>query len=122
MPDLVTGASGFVGFHVARALRAEGRDVRLLLRPGSNRRWLEGLGAGIVDGDLRDAASIRAAVRGCSRVFHVAAVYAFSPRNRAEMYRANVDGTRHVLEACLDEGVGKVVYTSSVGALATGPE
>src|SRR5262249_7985081 len=96
--------------------------VRLLLRTGSDRRWIGDLGAAIVEGDLRDRRAVRAAVSGCRRVFHVAAVYALSSRNRDAMYRSNVDGTRNVLEACLDEGVERVVFTSSVGALATGTQ
>ena len=114
---LVTGASGFVGANVARLLVERGEDVRALVRPTSDRGNVDGLPVEIAVGDLRDADSVRAAVRGCRRVYHVAADYRFWARDPRELYRSNVDGTRNVMEACLAEGVERVVYTSTVGTI-----
>lgn len=116
-PVLVTGASGFVGAHVARALIARGDRLRLLLRPTSDRRALEGLTYEAAEGDLRDPASLRRAVDGCRTVYHVAADYRLWAKNPAELYASNVDGTRHLLRACADAGVEKIVYTSTVGTI-----
>ncbi len=114
---LVTGASGFVGGHVARALAARGDALRLLLRPTSDRRGVAGLGFQEAVGDLRDPASLERAVAGCSVVYHVAADYRLWSKNPAELERSNVDGTRNLLAACEQAGVEKVVYTSTVGAI-----
>ena len=114
---LVTGATGFVGANVARLLLERGEDVRVLARAGSPRANIEGLPVEIVEGDLRDPEAVRRAVRGCGRVFHVAADYRFWARDPRELYRSNVDGTRNVMEACLAEGVGRVVHTSTVGTI-----
>jgi dihydroflavonol-4-reductase len=114
---LVTGATGFIGAHVARLLVARGADVRVLVRPTSSRDNVAGLPVEIAEGDLRDAASVRRAVQGCRRVFHVAADYRFWAADPQELYRSNVDGTVNVLEACLAEGVERVVYTSTVGTI-----
>jgi dihydroflavonol-4-reductase len=114
---LVTGATGFVGANVARELLREGATVRVLARPGGDRRAIEGLKLDVYDGDLVDAASVRRAVQGVRMVFHVAADYRLWVRNPEEIYRANVEGTRAVLQAAADCGVARVVYTSSVGAL-----
>jgi dihydroflavonol-4-reductase len=114
---LVTGGTGFVGANVVRELLRDGRDVRVLARPGGDRRALDGLTVEIVEGDLLDAASLRRAVQGAGTVFHVAADYRLWARDPGALYRANVDGTRALLDACGDAGVGRVVYTSSVGAL-----
>jgi dihydroflavonol-4-reductase len=116
-PVLVTGASGFVGSAVARALLAAGRAVRVLLRPASERRNIEELPVEIRTGSLEDGASLRAAVAGCGALFHVAADYRLWVRDPAAMYRANVDGTRALMEAALAEGVERIVYTSSVAVL-----
>ena len=118
-PALVTGASGFVGSAVVRALLAEGRPVRVLVRPRSDRRNLEGLDVETAPGDLRDAAAVGAAVGGCGSVFHVAADYRLwtrDPRGRA-LYESNVDGTMNVMRACAAAGVRRAVYTSSVATL-----
>ncbi|HLJ56343.1 MAG TPA: hopanoid-associated sugar epimerase [Chthonomonadaceae bacterium] len=117
---LITGATGFVGCHVARRLAAEGSQIRILARPGSRRGNLADLPAGrteIVEGDLTDRSSLRAALDGCARLYHVAADYRLWSRDPRELYRANVDGTRDLLQAAVDAGVRSVVYTSTVGAL-----
>src|SRR5271169_1419343 len=113
----VTGATGFLGSHVARVLADQGAGLRLLVRPTSNLRNLEGLKAETATGDLRDAASLEKAMAGCDTVFHVAADYRLWVRDPAEMYRSNVDGTRAILEAARKNGVQRVVYTSSVATM-----
>ncbi|HEX8910588.1 MAG TPA: hopanoid-associated sugar epimerase [Anaeromyxobacteraceae bacterium] len=114
---LVTGATGFVGANVARLLVERGEDVRVLVRPTSDRGNVAGLPVEVAVGDLRDADSVRSAVRGCARVFHVAADYRFWARDPRELYQSNVEGTVHVMDACLAEGVERVVYTSTVGTI-----
>jgi dihydroflavonol-4-reductase len=116
-PVLVTGASGFVGSAVARALLAEGRHVRVLLRPESDRRNVAGLDVEVRLGSLEDGASLTAALAGCGALYHVAADYRLWVRDPARMYAANVDGTRHLMTAALAAGVERVVYTSSVATL-----
>jgi dihydroflavonol-4-reductase len=118
---LVTGASGFVGAAVVRALLAEGRRVRVLVRPTSPRTNFQDLDVEVATGDLLDPASIDRAVAGSAAVMHVAADYRLWVRDPKELYRANVDGTRAVLEAALRHGVGRVVYTSSVATLKPQP-
>lgn len=113
-PVLVTGASGFLGWHVARVLEERGYRVRALIRPGSR---ITGLDAEIVTGDLRDAGSVEQAVAGCGLLFHVAADYRLWARRPAELYQSNVEGTRNLLEAALRAGVERVVYTSTVGTI-----
>jgi dihydroflavonol-4-reductase len=113
----VTGATGFLGSHVARLLSDQGADLRLLVRPTSNLKNLEGLKAETATGDLRDAASLERAISGCDVVFHVAADYRLWVRDPNEMYRSNVDGTRALLEAARKNGVRRVVYTSSVATM-----
>jgi dihydroflavonol-4-reductase len=117
MDALVTGGTGFVGANLVRELLADGRTVRVLARKGNDRRALEGCGVEIVEGDLLDAASLRAAVEGVRRVYHVAADYRLWARDPRELYRANVDGTRHILTAAAEAGAERIVYTSTVGAL-----
>jgi dihydroflavonol-4-reductase len=114
---LVTGGTGFVGANLVRELLKDGRSVRVLARPGGDRRALDGLDVEIVDGDLLEPTSLRTAVRGVSTVFHAAADYRLWAPDPSVIYRANVDGTRALLQACAEAGVGRVVYTSSVGAL-----
>lgn len=114
---LVTGATGFLGSHVARALADQGATLRLLVRPTSNLKNLQGLNADTVTGDLRDAASLEKATAGCDTLFHVAADYRLWVRDANEMYRSNVDGTRAILEAARKNRVGRVVYTSSVATI-----
>jgi dihydroflavonol-4-reductase len=113
----VTGATGFLGSHVARVLADQGAELRLLVRPTSNLRNLEGLKAETATGDLRDAASLENAMSGCDTVFHVAADYRLWVRDPAEMYRSNVEGTRAILEAARTNGVRRLVYTSSVATV-----
>src|SRR5437773_4991509 len=117
MDALVTGGTGFVGANLVRELLADGRTVRVLARPGSDRRALEGCRVEIAEGDLLDRDSLRAAVAGARRVYHVAADYRLWARDSRELYRANVEGTRHVLEAAAEAGAERIVYTSTVGAL-----
>lgn len=118
MRVLVTGTSGFVGSAVARRLAADGHDIRVLLRPTSDRRNLEGLSVDIVEGDLSQPETLKPAVQGCDAVFHVAADYRlWVPDGGASMYRANVDGTRDLIRAASDAGVNRFVYTSSVAVL-----
>jgi len=113
----VTGATGFLGSHVARVLAEQGAELRLLVRATSNLRNLEGLKAEIASGDLRDAISLEKAMAGCDTVFHVAADYRLWVRDPNEMYRSNVDGTRAILEAARKNGVRRIVYTSSVATV-----
>jgi len=117
MLAFVTGATGFVGSHVARVLAEQGAELRLLLRAGSNPANIEGLRAERVIGDLRDPASIEKAMAGCEVVFHVAADYRLWVRDPEEMYRSNVEGTKAILEAARKNGVLRVVYTSSVATM-----
>jgi len=117
MLAFVTGATGFLGSDVARALAEQGAELRLLVRPTSDLRNLDGLDVDCVVGDLCDAASIEKALSGCEVVFHVAADYRLWVRDPAEMYRSNVEGTRALLEAARKQGVRRVVYTSSVATM-----
>jgi dihydroflavonol-4-reductase len=113
----ITGATGFLGSHVARVLAEQGAGLRLLVRSTSNLKNLEGLQAETAMGDLRDAASLEKAMSGCEVVFHVAADYRLWVQDPAEMYRSNVEGTRAILEAARKNGVRCVVYTSSVATI-----
>jgi dihydroflavonol-4-reductase len=113
-PALVTGASGFLGWHVARVLLERGFHVRALLRPGSRVTELD---VEPITGDLRDPPSLERAVSGCGLVFHVAADYRLWAKYRKELYNINVDGTRNLLTAAKQEGVERVVYTSTVGCI-----
>ena len=117
MLAFVTGATGFLGSHVARAVADQGADLRLLVRPTSNLKNLEGLRAETATGDLRDSASLEKAMAGCEVVFHVAADYRLWLRDPAEMYRSNLEGTRAILEAAHRNNVRAVVYTSSVATM-----
>lgn len=117
MKAFITGATGFLGSHVARVLAEQGADLRLLVRSTSNLKNLEGLKAQTATGDLRDAASLEKAMSGCDMVFHVAADYRLWVRDPHEMYRSNVEGTRALLEAARNNGVRRVVYTSSVATI-----
>jgi dihydroflavonol-4-reductase len=117
MLAFVTGATGFVGSHVARALAEQGADLRLLVRANSNTKNIEDVKADRVTGDLRDPASLEKGIAGYEVVFHVAADYRLWVRDPEEMYRANVEGTRALLEAARKNRVRRVVYTSSVATM-----
>lgn len=117
MLTFLTGATGFLGSHVARALQDQGAALRILVRPTSNLKNLKGLRAETAIGDLRDSASLEKAMAGCETVFHVAADYRLWLRDPAEMYRSNVEGTRAILEAARKNAVRSVVYTSSVATI-----
>ncbi len=114
---LVTGATGFVGNAVARALIAEGKEVRVLSRKSSNAALLNGLKAEVYYGDLRHLESLRHALEGCDELYHVAAQYTFYNPQPQEIYESNVTGTRNILQAALDNKVKRVVYTSTVGTI-----
>ena len=117
MLAFVTGATGFVGSHVARVLADQGADLRLLVRANSNTQKHRKLKADLVTGDLRDPASLEKGIAGCEVVFHVAADYRLWVSDPEEMYRANVDGTRALLAAARKNGVRRVIYTSSVATM-----
>jgi dihydroflavonol-4-reductase len=117
MLAFVTGATGFVGSHVAHALAEQGADLRLLVRSSSDLRNIEDLKAERVTGDLRDPDFLKKAVSGCEAVFHVAADYRLWVRDPDEMYRSNVEGTRAILQAARQSKVRRVVYTSSVATM-----
>jgi dihydroflavonol-4-reductase len=114
---LVTGATGFVGSAVARALIAAGLDVRALARPNGDRRNLDGLPIAVAEGSLEDADAVARAVAGCRYLFHVAADYRLWVPDPARMFRANVAGTQSLMAAALEAGVERIVYTSSVAVL-----
>jgi dihydroflavonol-4-reductase len=113
----LTGATGFVGGHVARAYASEGASLRLLTRATSRLDSLAGLDAETVVGDLREPEKLRSALAGCDALVHVAADYRLWVRDPAQMYAANVDGTRELLRIAREAGVERVVYTSSVATM-----
>ncbi len=115
---LVTGATGFVGSHVARQLAERGERVRALARPGSRRDLLAGVTVEFFSGDLRDRESIEQACHGATRVYHVAADYRLWAADPREIYESNVTGTRHLLDAARHAGVERFVYTSTVATIA----
>jgi dihydroflavonol-4-reductase len=117
MKVFLTGATGFVGSHVARAYAAEGAELRLLTRATSSLAAVEGIAAERVVGDLREPEGLRTALRGCDALVHVAADYRLWIRDPEAMYAANVNGTRELLRIAREEGVAKVVYTSSVATM-----
>jgi len=117
MRALVTGASGFVGAAVVRALLAGGAEVRVLLRAHSNRRNLEALAVEPVLGDLADVPSLERALAGCEALFHVAADYRLWTPDPQSLYRSNVEGTRNIVEAARRSGIERMVYTSSVATI-----
>jgi dihydroflavonol-4-reductase len=121
-PKLVTGANGFLGAAVVRALLASGERVRAFVRANSDRRNLADLDVEEAQGDLTDRESLRRAVAGCAGVFHVAADYRLWVTDPAPMYRTNVDGSLNVLEAAAASGVPRIVYTSSVAVLGIRPD
>jgi dihydroflavonol-4-reductase len=119
---LVTGATGFVGSAVVRALVSRAEPVRAMVRPSSSLRLLEGLPVEIVTGDLAEPASCRAALEGCNALFHVAADYRLWVPQPESMYRTNVEGTRQLLLAAAAASIARIVYTSSVATLGLRPD
>ncbi|RNC68379.1 MAG: NAD-dependent epimerase/dehydratase family protein [Desulfuromonadales bacterium] len=117
MKVFVTGATGFLGASIIRELLKDGCRVRVLARPGSDRRNLHGLDVEVHEGDLRDQGSLERGLKGCEVLYHAAADYRLWTRDPSAMYASNVHGTRHIMEAALRLGLAKVVYTSSVGTL-----
>ena len=117
MKAFVTGATGFVGSHVARALANQGAELRLLMRPSSRTDNIAELRAEVAMGDLREPDSLRQTMTGCEFVFHVAADYRLWVRDPKEMYQANVEGTRAVIQAAQESGVRRVIYCSSVATM-----
>jgi dihydroflavonol-4-reductase len=122
MKALVSGATGFVGAAVARALCAAGWEVRVLVRAGSDRSNVQQLAVQVVEGDLADLASLERALAGCAALFHVAADYRLGTRDPKPLYRTNVEGTRNILTAARSAAVGRVVYTSSVATVGIPPD
>lgn len=118
MTTLVTGASGFLGSHVARQLVSRGEDVRVLMRPSSTNRAVADLSLEYVTGDLRDRASLERALARVRYVFHVAADYRLWARKSREIYDSNVGGTRNLLEAAKRANIEKFIYTSTVATIA----
>jgi dihydroflavonol-4-reductase len=117
MKVFLTGATGFVGSHVAREVAGRGAELRLLVRKTSRTGNLEGIRGETIVGDLREPEALRAAVSGCDAVMHVAADYRLWVRDPEAMYAANVDGTRNLLQIAREQGVARFVYTSSVATM-----
>ena len=122
MKALVTGATGFVGGAVARALRRAGVDVRVLVRSKSDNQNISGLDVERVEGNLLDPASLRTALGGCQQLYHVAAYYALWAKDPSVFYDVNVTGTRHVLTAARLAGIERTVYCSTIGAIGLPPD
>jgi len=118
MTILVTGASGFLGSHVARQLVARREDVRVMLRPSSTNWAVSDLSLEYVTGDLRDPASVARATQGAKRVFHVAADYRLWAKRKQDIYDSNVGGTKNLLDAAMRAGVEQFIYTSTVATIA----
>ena len=118
MTVLVIGASGHIGAHIVRHLLAQGRAVRALVRPTSNLQGLAGLEVELVRGDVRDRSSLRSALKGCSALYHLAAVVAEWTHDPAVIYKTAIDGTANILHAVADtSGIERIIYTSSVAAV-----
>lgn len=117
MKTLITGANGFIGSAVMRLLLERGHDLRVVVRPKSDQRNLEGMPVEVVEGNLQDKTSLKQAVNGCNAVFHLAADYRLWIPDPDNMYQTNVAGTRDLMLASAEAGVGKIVYTSSVAVL-----
>jgi dihydroflavonol-4-reductase len=118
MTILVTGASGFLGSHVARQLVGRREDVRVMLRPSSTNRAIADLSLEYVTGDLRDPASVARATQGAKRVFHIAADYRLWAKRKQDIYDSNVGGTKNLLDAAIRAGVEQFIYTSTVATIA----
>ena len=119
MKALVTGATGFIGFHLTKILKEKSFEVRALVREESNILDLERLDIELVKGDVRDFDSVCKALEGCQYLYHLAADYRLWVPNPKAMYETNVQGTKNIMQAALKAGTEMVVYTSTVGVLAT---
>ena len=117
MTALVTGASGFIGANIVRALLEDGFAVRVLVRQHSTTRNIDGLPVEIAHGDLRDVASLKMALRGCDTLYHAAAHYSLWTPDVADVYAINVEGTTQLFQVALELGIQRIVYTSSVATL-----
>ena len=117
MKTLVTGATGFLGSAIVRELLKDGRKVRVLVREGTNTENIDGLDLELAYGDLRDNESLKKALRDCEVLYHAAAYYSLWDKNKRLIYDINVEGTRNILQAALDLGLAKTVYTSTVGCI-----
>lgn len=122
MKTLVTGTTGFLGAVIARELLNEGRQVKVLVRRGADLMNIQGLDIEVVYGDLRDAESLKSAIRNCDILYHAAAYYSFWDRDKNLIYDINVTGTGNIFAAALEFGIGKVVYTSTVGCIGLCPD
>jgi dihydroflavonol-4-reductase len=117
MNCFITGATGFIGANLLHELSARGNHVRILVRPGADLRGLKGLEFETVRGDLSNRSTLAKAMRGCEWCFHLAASYHLWLRDYRSMYAANVEGTRNAIEAAMDAGVSRIIYTSTVGCI-----
>jgi len=117
MTTLVTGATGFLGSAIVRELLKDGRQVRVVVRKGADTRNISGLDLQIVNGDLRDVESLHSALKGCDSLYHAAAYYSLWDKDKRLIYDINVEGTRNILQSAQDQGVAKIVYTSTVGCI-----
>jgi dihydroflavonol-4-reductase len=118
---LVTGAAGFIGSHVVRELLAENVEVKCLIRPGENKRNLDGLDVEMITGDILDNAVVEKSIGGVDTVFHLAAIYSIWMKDWSRIYEVNLQGSRNILWACLKKNIEKVVYTSSIAAIGIAP-
>jgi dihydroflavonol-4-reductase len=116
MKALVTGATGFMGSSIVRELLKDGVEVRVLVRENSDTRNIEGLDVERAYGDIRDGESVKAALKGCDTFYQTAALYVFWAPDMKVLYDVNVEGTKIALNAALEQGIEKVVYTSSMVA------
>jgi len=114
----VTGATGFIGFHVAKVLKQENLHVIALVRKGSDSSALQSLDVELIAVDVRDYDSVCRALKGCQQIYHLAADYRLWVPDPAPMYETNVRGTRNIMQAALQLGIERVIYTSTVGTLA----
>lgn len=122
MKAFVTGATGFLGGLLVRELVADGVETRVLVRPESETRWLDGLPVERVRGDLKDKDSLREAMQGCDTLFHVAALYSTREEDSSLMYEINVAGTKHVLRTAAELRYARVVHTSTIGTIGRPPD